>query len=85
MKRAAKAQLTSLSALLLSYLAALLLVNFLHVNYYIANPLGICIAFIYNFFISKCLVFRSQALAASSVSPALLDNNGLPQEVEQAL
>ena len=57
-KRAGKAQLTSLSALLLSYLAALALVKFFHVNVYLANPAGIVIAFIYNFFISKKLVFR---------------------------
>ena len=58
-KRAGKAQLTSLSALLLSYLVALALVKFFQVNVYIANPAGIVVAFVYNFFISKKLVFRS--------------------------
>ena len=57
-KRAGKAQLTSLSALLLSYLAALALVEFFHVNVYIANPACIVVAFVYNFFISNKLVFR---------------------------
>ncbi len=57
-KRAGRAQLTSLSALLLSYLAALALVKFFHVNVYVANPVGIVIAFVYNFFISNKLVFR---------------------------
>ncbi len=57
-RRAGKAQLTSLSALLLSYLAALALVKLLHVNVYVANPAGIVVAFIYNFFISKKLVFQ---------------------------
>jgi putative flippase GtrA len=57
-KRAGKAQLTSLSALLLTYVVALVLVEFFHVNIYIANPAGIVIAFVYNFFISKKLVFQ---------------------------
>jgi len=58
-RRAGKAQLTSLSALLLSYLAALALVKFFHVNVYVANPIGIVVAFVYNYFISRKLVFRS--------------------------
>jgi putative flippase GtrA len=57
-RRAGRAQLTSLSALLLSYLAALALVKFFHVNIYIANPAGIVVAFVYNYFISKKLVFQ---------------------------
>lgn len=60
LRRAGKAQLTSLSALLLSYGIALALVYIFHVNKYIANPAGIIVAFIYNFFISNKLVFRSQ-------------------------
>ena len=57
-RRAGKAQLTSLSALLLSYLVALAFVKFFHVNVYVANPIGIVVAFVYNYFISKRLVFR---------------------------
>lgn len=56
-RRLAKGQLTSLSALLLSILSALVLVYAFHVNPYIANPAGIIIAFFYNFFISNKLVF----------------------------
>jgi putative flippase GtrA len=57
-RRAGKAQLTSLSALLLSYGVGLILVYALRVNQYIANPAGIIVAFIYNYFISKKLVFH---------------------------
>lgn len=57
-RRFFKGQLTSLSALLLAYLVALGLVYLLHVNGYIANPIGIVIAFLYNFFVSNKLVFR---------------------------
>lgn len=57
-RRLAKGQLTSLSALLLSILVALVLVYALHVNPYLANPAGIIVAFVYNFFISNKLVFR---------------------------
>ncbi len=60
-RRAGKAQLTSLTALLISYLVALALVKFFNVNYYIANPAGIVVAFAYNFFISSKLVFRPVA------------------------
>jgi len=57
-KRALTAQVTSLSALAISFLIALSLTYLLHVNPYIASPLGIIGAFFYNFFISKRFVFR---------------------------
>lgn len=65
-RRLLKGQLTSLSALLLSFVVAGVLV-YLHVNRYIANPAGIVVAFGYNYFISKKLVFK----ATQSIS---LDN-----------
>ncbi len=68
-RRAGKAQLTSLSALLLSYLAALALVKFFHVNVYIANPAGIVVAFVYNFFISKKLVFQAPTPTPTTIEP----------------
>jgi putative flippase GtrA len=68
-KRAGRAQLTSLSALLISYLAALALVRFFNVNYYIANPAGIVIAFVYNFFISNKLVFRPTIHPSETLAP----------------
>ncbi|GER91324.1 hypothetical protein KDW_54860 [Dictyobacter vulcani] len=58
MRRIAKAQLTSLSALSLSFAIGLILVYGLHVNEYIANPIGIILVFVYNFFISKRFVFK---------------------------
>lgn len=45
-RRGVKGQLTSLSALLLSFLVAWSLVALLHVNPYVANPTGIFLAFI---------------------------------------
>jgi putative flippase GtrA len=68
-RRIAKGQLASLSALLLSLLAALILVYAFHVNPYLANPAGIIVAFIYNFFISNKLVFRPTAPAPISPPP----------------
>lgn len=69
-RRAAKGQLTSLSALLLSYGVGLLLVGVFHVNDYLATPIGIVCAFIYNFFISNKLVFRATATPTpSDLSP----------------
>lgn len=58
-RRAFKGQLTSLSAMLISYLIGAALVFFLHTNDYLANMAGIVIAFVYNFFISNKLVFKS--------------------------
>lgn len=69
-RRFFKGQLTSLSASLLAYLVALGLIYFLHVDRYLANPVGIVIAFLYNFFISNKLVFRP---TASSTTPATSD------------
>lgn len=57
-KRALKAQMTSLSALGLSFIIALVLKYGLHVSPYIANALGIIVVFFYNFAISNRLVFR---------------------------
>ncbi len=57
-RRAVKAQVTSLSALAISFVVALLLTYALHVNPYIASPIGIISAFFYNFFISRRFVFR---------------------------
>jgi putative flippase GtrA len=73
LRRAGKAQLTSLSALLLSYLAALALVKFFHVNVYVANPVGIVVAFIYNFFISNKLVFRPPTVPSAPTGPQEAD------------
>jgi putative flippase GtrA len=70
-RRAGKAQLTSLSALLISYLAALALVRFFNVNYYIANPCGIVVAFVYNYFISNKLVFRPTMHATEALAPEI--------------
>lgn len=67
-RRAAKGQLTSLSAMLLSFGVALFLVDVFHVDQYFANPAGIIIAFAYNFFISKKLVFRSIASPSPTAS-----------------
>src|SRR5579884_371205 len=52
-RRALKAQLTSLSALGISYLTALALKYGLHVNPYLASTLGIVCAFFYNFSIAN--------------------------------
>ena len=65
-QRAAKAQLTSFSAILLSFIVGLILVYGLKVNEYIANPLGIVLIFIYNFFISRRFVFRPVAASEQS-------------------
>jgi len=65
-RRAVKGQLTSLSAMLLSYAVGLLLFYVFHVSEYIANPAGIIVAFIYNFFISNKLVFKPVAPATPS-------------------
>lgn len=57
-KRALKAQLASLSALAIAYVAALVLKYGLHVNPYLANTCGIASAFFYNFAIANHFVFR---------------------------
>lgn len=62
-KRALKAQLTSLSALVITMLIALLLTYGLHISPYIASPIGITCAFCYNFFVSKRFVFRPTSIS----------------------
>jgi putative flippase GtrA len=58
LRRAGKAQLTSLSAQLLTFAVGLVLVYGLNVNDYIANPVGIIVVFVYGFFLSRKFVFR---------------------------
>ncbi len=62
-KRALKAQVTSLSALAVTYAIALAFKYGVHVNPYVASTIGIVSAFFYNFIISKrfrlCLRQRS--------------------------
>jgi putative flippase GtrA len=58
LRRAGKAQLTSFSAQLLTFTIGLILVYGLHVNEFIANPIGIIVVFVYGFLISKKFVFR---------------------------
>jgi len=57
-KRALKAQSTSISAQILSIVVAIVLKQWLGVNVYVANALGIIVVFFYNFAISKRFVFR---------------------------
>ena len=58
-KRAVKAQTTSLSANLLSFVIAQVLNYGLHVSPYIASLTGIVVSFAYNYVISKRFVYRS--------------------------
>jgi putative flippase GtrA len=82
LKRYFKGQLTSLSATLLSILVALGLVYFLHVDKYLANPIGIVVAFIYNFFISNKLVFRPTTAAAPSTASDQLETLAVNPETK---
>ncbi len=82
-QRAAKAQLTSLSALLLSFIVGLVLVYGFRVNQYIANPTGIIVAFGYNFFISKKLVFRPTTSSPEPLAMEIKAQNEL--EVPSAI
>lgn len=70
-RRAGKAQLTSLSAQILSFVIGLALVYGLHVNEYIANPIGIIVVFVYGFSISKQFVFRPMTSVASSTGETM--------------
>ena len=78
-RRVAKGQLASLSAMLISILAALILYYAFHVNDYLANVAGIVIAFVYNFFISNKLVFRPTTPAPT---PAVVDEMKVKTTVE---
>jgi putative flippase GtrA len=80
-RRAGKAQLTSLSALLISYIAALVLVYVFHTSYYLANPAGIIIAFVYNYFISRKLVFRATTAPNAPEPLAQEKNDGAISEL----
>lgn len=72
-RRAITAQITSSSALLLTFMIGLVLVYGFGVNEFIANPIGIIVVFIYNFFVSRKFVFRSTSATAASetVAPAV--------------
>ena len=84
-RRAAKGQLTSLSAMLLSFLVAWALQGFFHVNDFLANPAGIVVAFVYNFFISNKLVFRATKSPSPADSADLSDAQRPTDDAEAAL
>lgn len=67
-RRALKAQLTSLSALAVTFIIALVLKYGLHASPYLANVIGIVGPFFYNFAVSNRFVF--QAAPARSKSTA---------------
>ena len=69
-KRALKAQSTSISTQILTIIIAIVLKQWLHVNVYAANALGIIIVFAYNFVISKRFVFRPTAPQISNELPS---------------
>jgi putative flippase GtrA len=75
-RRGAKGQLTSLSAMLLSYAVGLVFVYVFHISGYIGNFAGIVVAFVYNFFISNKLVFRPTA--APSLPGTMEDVQSMP-------
>ncbi|HLI70159.1 MAG TPA: GtrA family protein [Ktedonobacteraceae bacterium] len=80
-RRCAKGQLTSLSALLISYVTTMILYYVFHVDEYLASPIGIVVAFFYNFFISNKLVFRPTAPAATPLVTEK-EAEAIPVEVE---
>ncbi|GAC1474833.1 MAG: hypothetical protein PVS3B1_24190 [Ktedonobacteraceae bacterium] len=80
-RRALKAQVTSLSALAISFVVAFTLTTFLHVNPFIARPIGIIAAFFYNFFISRRFVFRP-APTPGQPSEDGTGTTGTPKQVE---
>lgn len=57
-KRALRAQASSITALGISILVALLLHYWLHLDKFLATDIGIMVAFFYNFLISRRIVFR---------------------------
>lgn len=57
-KRALRAQASSISALALSIVVALVLHYWVHLNQYLATDIGIMVAFFYNFLVSRRMVFR---------------------------
>ncbi len=65
-KRALKAQSTSISAQILSIIVAIVLKQWLGINIYVANAIGIIVVFFYNFAISKRFVFRPTTPQVSS-------------------
>ncbi len=65
-KRALKAQSTSISAQILSIIVAIALKQWLGINIYVANAIGIIVVFFYNFAISKRFVFRPTTPQMSS-------------------
>jgi putative flippase GtrA len=66
-KRALRAQLSSISAQLISYSVALLLTYGPHLSPYLASVIGIFCAFFVNFTIANRFVFRPSAAQARTV------------------
>ncbi|GCE17779.1 hypothetical protein KDK_15790 [Dictyobacter kobayashii] len=58
LQRLLKAEVTSVSALVISLSVALIFHYLFHVNEYISNPIGLCFSFIYKYLVSDRYVYR---------------------------
>ncbi|WP_161981967.1 GtrA family protein [Dictyobacter alpinus] len=64
LQRLLKAELTSVSALVISFSFALLFHYVFHVNEFIANPIGLVFSFAYKYLVSDRFVYRPREQAA---------------------
>ena len=59
-QRLLKAELTSVSGLVISLSVALICHYIFHISEYIANPIGLCFSFVYKYLVSDRFVYRSK-------------------------
>ncbi|GHO87262.1 GtrA family protein [Dictyobacter formicarum] len=66
-QRLLKAEITSVSALVISFSVALIFHYIFHMSEYLANPIGLCFSFVYKYLVSDRFVYRPGP--ARSVAP----------------
>lgn len=65
-QRLLKAEIASVSALLISLSAALILHYVFHVSEFISNPIGLCFSFVYKYLVSDRFVYRPKPTKAAT-------------------
>ena len=83
LQRLLKAEITSISALLISFSVALVFHYIFHVSEYLANPIGLCFSFIYKYLVSDRFVYRPRPAKAVSPEAEPVTDPMTPPEVDE--
>lgn len=81
--RLLKAEVTSISALVISFSVALIFHYVFHVNEYLSNPIGLCFSFVYKYLVSDRFVYRPRPTRTAAPKHEPVTDPMLPPTVDE--